>query len=883
MRATIDSYPSSSLRQVAMTRSTSFALFVAAWLATVPLAWGQEPAAAAQKPPTFKSGVELVRMDVRFLDNQGRLVTDLTPEDIEVVEGGRTRPVVVFQRVAEPAESYQEAARRTAGADVSTNRGAPRAHLYVIVFDLNHITPGNEQRGRMAAERFLRSRVRPGDRVALYGLPGPGPHIPLTADVRGVISQLITVRGSLDKQTFGAIGGMTMFEAFEITRGNDRILQRVATRAAGTDAAADLVASAQRSANAVDSTPYSVLQNILKDNARIVVQQGDSETRTFLSSLADVIRGLAGIEGRKSVILISEGFYSDYVIGEVERVAAAAAQSYAVVYALDVNRRGADPSQSAPTGTDAALEIQGRIEPLGTLASETSGDLLTDASSRMDAVFNRISEQSLDYFIVGFEPGADVAQTEVDRYHRVTIRAKRPGITVRARTGYSVRDPKFVQDRRRAIDTALASPFPQQGLPIEVTTYVTRGNSAGSHRVVMSVEAELPVDEAPQPRRADVVFVAKSATDGRVVASGTDTMPMPVAAKRGSVGQGRYNVQFDAPPGQYVMRVVVREPAGGVIGSVDRRFEVRYFDGTDVSASDLIVGSTAGALAVRGLGYTGEALSARLEVYARDAKELESVDVQAALLTAAGETVLRTTAELRDATRVSGTLGMRVARIEVPLEGVAPGSYLLRAVVRAKGETVTELSREVVVRPGPPPEPARPVRLAPAAFDPTMILDGDVAQRLVASLRGGTLDSSLRKPAELAAARSWDALGAALPASPDGSFPGFVLRAMASFARRQYVDAAGGFQAAFERDKSSGATAFLLGWAHSASGDDIAAISAWRAATVAAPALVPAYLALADAYLRQMQRPLAIQVLQAGLSASPKSVELQSRLAELQR
>jgi hypothetical protein len=258
--------------------------------------------------------------------------------------------------------------------------------------------------------------------------------------------------------------------------------------------------------------------------------------------------------------------------------------------------------------------------------------------------------------------------------------------------------------------------------------------------------------------------------------------------------------------------------------------------------------------------------------------------VQAALLTAAGEPVLRTTAELRDTTRVSGTLGMRVARIEVPLEGVAPGSYLLRAVVRAKGETVTELSREVVVRPGPPPpEPARPVAPEPAAFDPTLILGGDVAQRLVASLRGGTLDVSLRKPAELAAARSWDALAAALPASPDGSVPGAVLRGMAFFAQRQYVDAAAGFQAAFELDKSSGATAFLLGWAHAASGDDIAAISAWRAATVATPALVPPYLALADAYMRQGQPPLALQVVQAGLSVSPKSVELQSRLAELQR
>lgn len=868
-----------------MKRALFVALSAVSVVVAASLAEGQDRQATPQNPPTFRSGVELVRMDVRFLDDSGRLVTDLKVEELEVVEGGKVRPVVLFQRVSEPSGTYLDVARRTSGADVSTNSGAQRAHLYVIVFDQNHITPGNEQRGRLAAERFLRSRVRPGDRVALYGLPGPGPQIPFTGDVRGVISQLITVRGSLDKETFGALGGMTLYEAFEITRGNDRILQRVATRANGTDASSDLVAAAQRNAGsgAIDSTPYSVLQSVLKDNARTVVQRGDGETRAFLSLLADVIRGLAGIEGRKSVILISEGFYADYVRSEVERVAAAAAQSYAVIYALDINRRGSDPAQTAPTGNDAQMEVQDRIEPLGTLAAETSGELVTDANARMDATLNRIAEQSLDYFIVGFEPGAEVAADERDRYHRVSIRVTRPGITVRARTGYSVRDPIFARDRRRAIDMALAAPFPQQGLPIEVTTYVTRGNSPGAHRVVMSVQADLPVQAGPEPRRADVVFVAKSARDGRVVASGTDVMSLPVATTRGSIGPGHYNVQFNAPPGEYLMRVVVREPAGGVTGSVDRRFEVQYFDGTDVSVSDLIVGGKSGSLGVRGQAYTGDVLTAMLEVYARDAKELDRIDVQATLLSAAGEPVLRTGADLRDMTQAKGTVATRVARIEVPLGGAPAGNYVLRATVRARGETVAELNRDVVVHAGPRPAEAAPPAAAPAVFEPTVILNGDVAQRLVASLRDRTTEPGVKKAAELAAARAWSNVAAALPASAGATMPASVLRGMASFAARQYADAAAGYQAALDLDPASGATAFLLGWAHSASGNEIAAITAWRAATVATPTLVPPYLALADAYVHQAQPALALQILRAGLTAVPKSVELQGRLAEVER
>jgi hypothetical protein len=89
------------------------ALFLGVPLAAGPIAHGQDRQATPQNPPTFRSGVELVRMDVRFLDDNGRLVTDLKAEELEVVEGGKMRPVVLFQRVSEPSGTYLDVARRT--------------------------------------------------------------------------------------------------------------------------------------------------------------------------------------------------------------------------------------------------------------------------------------------------------------------------------------------------------------------------------------------------------------------------------------------------------------------------------------------------------------------------------------------------------------------------------------------------------------------------------------------------------------------------------------------------------------------------------------------------------------------------------------------------
>src|SRR5919201_3690610 len=130
--------------------------------------------------PTFKAGVELVRLDVRVIDEQGRPVRDLKPDEVEIVEGGEARPVVLFQHVEEPAESYADVTSRTVAGETSTNQGAARGHVYVLVFDQQHLSPGAEQRSRQAVERFLRTRVRRGDRVALYALPGPGPQIGFT-------------------------------------------------------------------------------------------------------------------------------------------------------------------------------------------------------------------------------------------------------------------------------------------------------------------------------------------------------------------------------------------------------------------------------------------------------------------------------------------------------------------------------------------------------------------------------------------------------------------------------------------------------------------------------------------------------------------------------
>jgi tetratricopeptide (TPR) repeat protein len=207
--------------------------------------------------------------------------------------------------------------------------------------------------------------------------------------------------------------------------------------------------------------------------------------------------------------------------------------------------------------------------------------------------------------------------------------------------------------------------------------------------------------------------------------------------------------------------------------------------------------------------------------------------------------------------REVGGAAARTAHLDVPLQSVPAGAYLARAKVMVGADSVGDVVREVEVRSG-----TRPVDSAdaqPEAFDPLEIVRGTLGRQYAATL-----------------ARS----GAGSPASRDG------LRGLERFGAHDYPAAVSAFESALttvEPKSLSAATAFLLGWAFHAAGDDRQAISAWRRAAYEDPTLIPAHLALADVYERLAQPALAAQALRAGLTALPDARELIDRLARLER
>ena len=351
-------------------------------------------------------------------------------------------------------------------------------------------------------------------------------------------------------------------------------------------------------------------RKIILENARTVVAQADAASRDSLQRLADVIAQYRGVEGRKIGRALLRGLPPDATSSrELEQVAAAAAQSYAVFYAFDLNRRaGTDVAQQLTPSTSAAPEVLARTEPLGSLAAETDGALINDAASHLDAALTRIADQAQDYYLVGFTPSA-AALASRGNYRRVSVRVKRPGARVSARTGYATAKSTVPPDRRLAIDAVLAAPFAQQALARRLhDLHACDRTTPGRARVLLSLEADLPVGDGGAP-------------------VGRRRLPRPRRARRpgrrqrhrhdGAAGEGRRGER----DGRRHLSCALRGAAGlvpdahgrprtraGCVGSADRKLDVRGLSGPDITVGDVVLGSATGALPVRARAYAQDGL-----------------------------------------------------------------------------------------------------------------------------------------------------------------------------------------------------------------------------------------------------------------------------------
>jgi hypothetical protein len=189
--------------------------------------------AAQDQPPRIRSGVDLLTADVQVVDGRGRPVLDLTPEDFNVIVGGRRRDVVSAELIrygtddAAPAADDAKTARE-AGA-------APRPRrMYVIAVDEPSIRFGAARAAMEAARRFI-ARLEPGDLVGFFAYPTGTAHVDLTTEHGDVLAALDRVTAMFEPpQTRHNI---SIAEALDIASHSRETYGQVTKRECGSDPA----------------------------------------------------------------------------------------------------------------------------------------------------------------------------------------------------------------------------------------------------------------------------------------------------------------------------------------------------------------------------------------------------------------------------------------------------------------------------------------------------------------------------------------------------------------------------------------------------------------------------------------------------------------------
>jgi hypothetical protein len=365
--------------------------------------------------------------------------------------------------------------------------------------------------------------------------------------------------------------------------------------------------------------------------------------------------------------------------------------------------------------TDIAREQRVASVMLQAVADGTGGVAAVDATGVQQALA-RVVEESSRYYLLGYvSPHA----RRDGRYRPIAVRVTRPGLQVRARNGYTAPDdkappPEPFKGLTPDLGALLRRPLPTPGLPIAVHAVAF---PSGTDNV--SVTIELPPGAVAFADRGgkrvsgvDVAILPVDAS-GRThgLTQGHPTLTLDPTMADTVAGRGlRLSHRLSLGPGDYQLRVAVRETGRSALGSVLCDLHVPDLTTPGLVMTPIVV-SSAKAIEVpsayndpgllRALGgppttarafTTADSLSAYVELRDVGMTAARGVDLLTTVRDARGRDVVRSPQPKADAGVGPGE--SFAYAVDLPLQALAPGRYTLRIEARAAG-LVEPLAREL--------------------------------------------------------------------------------------------------------------------------------------------------------------------------------------------
>jgi VWFA-related protein len=666
---------------------------------TPPTAQGR-PAQDPQQPaPVFRTGINLVRVDVIVTDGRGNAVTNLTQADFDVLEDGQRQAVDSFKLVevaATPSPDAEPPRPIRTEDDLETEAARPDVRLFAIMLDDYHVRRASSMVVRAPLIRFIQTQLAPLDMVALM--------YPLTP--------LDDVKFSRNREAL-----VSAIDRFEGRKYNYEPRNELEERYAFYPAATVEMIRNQVSMSALKGL-VTYLGGLREGRKAVVlVSEGYSnnlppqlnDPNASLPGLNNPARRMPGVDVDDPRADTARFFNNVDIMNDLRAIYDAANRANTAIYSLDP--RGLAPfeydiNEGVGSKTDQN-QLRETQDTLRTLADETDGRAIVN-SNDLDSGLRQIVKDSSVYYLLGYYS----TQAPTDgKFHRIEVKVKRPGVQVRSRKGYWA---------YTSTDAARATAPPKPGPPPEVETaratlaevadpprgrvarsWIGMARGEGGRTRIQFVWEPIPQrsgearDPANEPARVWLIAsgqgtepVFRGAVQQTAVPEPPGPTPAVAAGRRGA------SVVFAAEPGALQLRVTVENANGRLIDSDRRELVVPDFTGTDVMLSTPRLLRAYTARELQAIRADPNAVPAVAREFSRRERILVRVEAYGP-----GETTPAVTAKLLNR-QAQPMLDLTVEpppaaggafQAEVPIASLPPGEYFVEVSASASPGSTRQL------------------------------------------------------------------------------------------------------------------------------------------------------------------------------------------------
>ncbi len=544
-----------------------------------------------QSPPAddgdvVKITTSLIQIDVTVTDKKGNPIHDLRADEVEIYENGKRQEISNFSFVpgARPEPASKDKKDRAdltppliPGATLSS--GQVRRTIALMVDDLN-LSFSSHFWVKKALKKFVNEQMQDGDIVAIVRTrSGMGPFQQFTTDKRLLMAAIDSLKSN------AMMSGGPLLSPIESGDGEER--------------EADF-----RNANYASGT---------------------------MAALHHVIRGMGRMPGRKSVILLSDGWllnrrdrdgriYGQTNSGFLPKLVEFANRNSVVFYTINaggVQFPGITASDDVPGTTWAgghattsriitkrANLIADLQEPLSILADDTGG-LRMVSNDINHSIRKAMNDQS--YYLVGYLPSDESFDPKKTPFNRFEVKVTRPDVKVRYRSGFfGVSDENIgtppVKGETSILE-ALTSSFTTSDIMIRMNVIFVADEKKDTHaKAFINVDSRdltfTSGANGSHKAQFDIVAITMSAT-GQIMDQRSRNLTITLGEKEyAEMLRDGFLANFEfqvAKPGGYQVRLVVRDTATGKIGSSNQYLEVPDLKKKRLALSGIVLQGESGS------------------------------------------------------------------------------------------------------------------------------------------------------------------------------------------------------------------------------------------------------------------------------------------------